>query len=336
MALTNINTGYTPEFALGAMYAGENAATNRMGNQLEIVRNFLANQREQSMQPLDITKAQLTNEGMASENLIKAFQGAQAQSQNTPEMLKAFVDSTRAGYNKNIRQDQVDALLQPDKLRAAPFQGQTMVDNARAGADMSGNQASAVTGVDRYGNVLSPMQRQTAKKAYESAVPIMGNTPEFWGKNELENTKGWWHLEAAKQAADATRYAASVGGKAAWAQALPQVMGYVKSLEGDLTKLNNNEMGDMIAQRVATMGIPKGSPEYKAALETEKVKLRQDLNTQLIQARQQYQQVLMASGLMTGNPVAASTNSKVSGSGSNSNRAGGAPMGTPDNPIVLK
>ena len=336
MALPTIDTGYKPEFGLGAVYQGFNAANAEQGAELELIKQFLANQREQSMQPLDVTKAQLTNEGMASENLIKAFQGAQAQSQNTPEMLKAFVDSTRAGYNKNIRQDQVDALLQPDKLRAASFQGQTMVDNARAGADMSGNQASAVTGVDRSGNVLSSMQRQAAQKAYEGAVPIMGNTPEFWGKNELENTKGWWHLEAAKQASDATRYAASVGGKAAWAQALPQVMGYVKSLEGDLTKLNNNEMGDIIAQKVATMGIPKGSPEYKAALETEKVKLRQDLNTQLIQARQQYQQVLMASGLMTGNPVAASTNSKVSGSGSNNNRAGGSPIGTPDNPIVLK
>lgn len=336
MALPTIDTGYKPEFGLGAVYQGFNAANAEQGAELELIKQFLANQREQAMQPLDITKAQLTNEGMASENLIKAFQGAQAQSQNTPEMLKAFVDSTRAGYNKNIRQDQVDALLQPDKLRAAPFQGQTMVDNARAGADISGNQVSAVTGVDRSGNVLSPMQRQAAQKAYESAVPIMGNTPEFWGKNELENTKGWWHLEAAKQSSDATRYAASVGGKAAWAQALPQVLGYVKALEGDLTKLNNNEMGDMIAQRVATMGIPKNTPEYKAALETEKVKLRQDLNTQLIQARQQYQQVLMASGLMTGNPVAASTNSKVSGSGFNNNRAGGSPIGTPDNPIVLK
>lgn len=54
MALTNINTGYTPEFALGAMYAGENAATNRMGNQLDLIKNFLANQREQQMQPMDV------------------------------------------------------------------------------------------------------------------------------------------------------------------------------------------------------------------------------------------------------------------------------------------
>ena len=329
MALTTINTGYIPEFALGAMYAGENAATNRMSNQLEIVKNFLANQREQQMQPLDITKAQLTNEGMASDNLVKAFQGAQAQKQNTPEMLQAFVDSTRAGYNENIRQDEIDSLLQPFKKNAVPSQGQTLVADAGVDAQLAGERQRILTMPD------GP-ERRAAAEQYSRNVATRGYTPEFWGKNELENTKGWWHLEAAKQASDATRYAASVGGKAAWAQALPQVMGYVKSLEGDLTKLNNNEMGDIIAQKVATMGIPKGSPEYKAALETEKVKLRQDLNTQLIQARQQYQQVLMASGLMTGNPVAASTNSKVSGSSSNSNRAGGAPMGTPDNPIVLK
>lgn len=329
MALTNINTGYTPEFALGAMYAGENAATNRMGNQLEIIKNFLANQREQQMQPLDVTKAQLTNEGMASENLVKVFQGAQAQKQNTPEMLQAFADSTKAGYNKNIRQDEVDALMQPFKKQMAPIQGQTMVDDATSDKQLASER-------QRIMSLPDGPERRAAAEQYSKNVATRGYTPEFWGKNEVENTKGYWDLEKANIAAAAQRDAAHVGGKAAWAQALPQVLGYIKALEGDLTKLNNNEMGDMIAQRVATMGIPKNTPEYKAALETEKVKLRQDLNTQLIQARQQYQQVLMASGLMTGNPVAASTNSKVSGSGSNNNRAGGSPIGTPDNPIVLK
>lgn len=76
MALTNINTGYTPEFALGAMYAGENAATNRMGNQLELVKNFLANQREQQMQPLDVN--------------IKQTESARADVQRTPAMLDAL------------------------------------------------------------------------------------------------------------------------------------------------------------------------------------------------------------------------------------------------------
>ena len=102
MALPMIETGYKPEFGLGAVYQGFNAANADNSAELEIIKQFLANQREQAMQPLDITKAQLTNEGMASDNLVKAFQGAQAQKQNTPEMLQAFVDSTRAGYNKNI------------------------------------------------------------------------------------------------------------------------------------------------------------------------------------------------------------------------------------------
>ena len=316
MAINNIETGYKPEFALGAMYAGENAATNRMGNQLDIIKQFLANQREQAMQPLDITKAQLTNEGMASENLIKAFQGAQAQSQNTPEMLKAFVDSTRAGYNKNIRQDQVDALLQPDKLRAAPFQGQTMVDNARAGADMSGNQTSAVTGVDRSGNVLSPMQRQTAQKAYESAVPIMGNTPEFWGKNEIENTKGYWDLEKANIAAAAQRDAAHVGGKAAWAQAIGPATQEVSKLRELMTKLDNNELADEIAARVRMSGKKPGTPEYQAALVSEKDMLRKALHGQLTQAQQWLFDVQKASGIQQGTPVPASTSNSSSSSSS--------------------
>ena len=66
MALPTIDTGYKPEFGLGAVYQGFNAANAEQGAELELIKQFLANQREQSMQPLDITKAQLTNDGCVS------------------------------------------------------------------------------------------------------------------------------------------------------------------------------------------------------------------------------------------------------------------------------
>jgi hypothetical protein len=51
MALPTIDTGYKPEFGLGAVYQGFNAANAEQGAELELIKQFLANQREQQMQP---------------------------------------------------------------------------------------------------------------------------------------------------------------------------------------------------------------------------------------------------------------------------------------------
>ena len=137
MALPMIETGYKPEFGLGAVYQGFNAANADNSAELEIIKQFLANQREQQMQPLDIKKAQLTNEGMVFDNMVKGLQGAQANIQNTPEQLKLFAQDKTAGYNKNIRQDEIDGLLQPFKREMAPLQGQRQVNDANSDAVLS-------------------------------------------------------------------------------------------------------------------------------------------------------------------------------------------------------
>lgn len=54
MALNEISTGYKPEFALGGLYQGINAANAQSQNNEELARMFLANQREQQMQPMDV------------------------------------------------------------------------------------------------------------------------------------------------------------------------------------------------------------------------------------------------------------------------------------------
>ena len=55
--LPSIDTGYKPEFSLGALYQGMNAANADMSAQEELVRQFLANQREASLQPIDVAQA---------------------------------------------------------------------------------------------------------------------------------------------------------------------------------------------------------------------------------------------------------------------------------------
>lgn len=48
-----ITTGYTPEFALGALYQGMNASNANAQSQEDLLKAYLANQREQYSQPLD-------------------------------------------------------------------------------------------------------------------------------------------------------------------------------------------------------------------------------------------------------------------------------------------
>ena len=88
MAIQNIETGYKPEFALGAAYAGENAANTRMGNQLEIIKQYLADQKAQEMDPLDIR--------------VRQMEAARADVAASPEMLDAYA---RGYIGQNNNQD---------------------------------------------------------------------------------------------------------------------------------------------------------------------------------------------------------------------------------------
>lgn len=309
MALPMIETGYKPEFGLGAVYQGFNAANADMSAEEELVKQFLANQREQQMQPLDMKKANLTNEGMVFDNMKKNLEGNQALVQNTVPMLRKFRENKEAEYNKNIRQDELDGLLQPFRKDAVPSQGQTLVADAGADAQLAGERQRILAMPD------GP-ERRAAAEQYSKNVATRGYTPEFWGKNEVENTKGYWDLEKANIAAAAQRDAAHVGGKAAWAQAIGPATQEVSKLRELITKLDNNELADEIATRVRMSGKKPGTPEYQAALVSEKDMLRKALHGQLTQAQQWLFDVQKASGIQQGMPVPASTSNSSSSSSS--------------------
>lgn len=309
MALPTIDTGYKPEFGLGAVYQGFNAAHADMSAEEELIKQFLANQREQQMQPLDVTKAQLTNEGMVFDNMKKNLEGNQALVQNTVPMLRKFRENKEVEYNKNIRQDEIDSLLQPFKKDAVPSQGQTLVADAGADAQLAGERQRILAMPD------GP-ERRAAAEQYSKNVATRGYTPEFWGKNEVENTKGYWDLEKANIAAAAQRDAAHVGSKAAWAQAIGPATQEVSKLRELMTKLDNNELVGEIATRVRMSGKKPGTPEYQAALVSEKDRLRKALHRQLTQAQQWLFDVQKASGIQQGTPVPASTSNSSSSSSS--------------------
>ena len=118
MAINNIETGYKPEFALGAMYAGENAATNRMGNQLDIIKQFLANQREQSMQPMDVNIKQTESDyatmkraadymDAAKRGYIGQMNSQDAAGRKAMETAQGDIDLTNAGNRNKLTTEQL-------------------------------------------------------------------------------------------------------------------------------------------------------------------------------------------------------------------------------------
>lgn len=84
-----ISTGYIPEFALGALYQGMNASNANAQSQEDVLRAFLANQREQNTQPLD--------------QIIKTWDATKAQGQlNDPDYLSALLEGYKGQMNSQI------------------------------------------------------------------------------------------------------------------------------------------------------------------------------------------------------------------------------------------
>lgn len=84
-----ISTGYTPQFALGALYQGFNAANADSLGEEELLKAFLANQREQQSQPLD--------------QAIKTWEAAHAQDKlSNPEYRQKMLEGYIGQMNSQI------------------------------------------------------------------------------------------------------------------------------------------------------------------------------------------------------------------------------------------
>ena len=112
MPITPIETGYKPEFALGALYQGINAANAEQASQEDLIKQFLANQREQQMQPLDIQAAQL---GIP----VKQLAANQAEAMNNPEGINAWKQGHLGELQSKAAQGQISQAELPGKLTSA-------------------------------------------------------------------------------------------------------------------------------------------------------------------------------------------------------------------------
>lgn len=120
--MTPISTGYQPEFGLGALYQGFNAANADRLNEEEVLKHFLQNQK-------DIREAPLNQ-------IMKQWEAKQAEGKmNDPDFLakmlegyKGQMNSQIAAGNKGMRtwESDADATVQENKNKL--FMGKTLED----------------------------------------------------------------------------------------------------------------------------------------------------------------------------------------------------------------
>ncbi len=120
--MTPISTGYQPEFGLGALYQGFNAANADKLNEEEVLKAYLQNQKDIREAPLNQT--------------IKQWEAKQAAGKmNDPEYLakilegyKGQMNSQIAAGNKGMRtwESDADATVQENKNKL--FMGKTLED----------------------------------------------------------------------------------------------------------------------------------------------------------------------------------------------------------------
>ena len=120
--MTPISTGYQPEFGLGALYQGFNAANADKLNEEEVLKAYLQNQK-------DIREAPLNQ-------IMKQWEAKQAEGKmNDPDFLakmlegyKGQMNSQIAAGNKGMRtwESDADATVQENKNKL--FMGKTLED----------------------------------------------------------------------------------------------------------------------------------------------------------------------------------------------------------------
>lgn len=113
MAISQIETGYKPEFALGAMYQGENAANADMNNKLEFIKQYLANQHAQVQNPLD-------EQTTAQNLLINAFKTDPRYQQGMTDVAEGQgLTTLTAGQNAQVLQKFKQAAEEADLKQQA-------------------------------------------------------------------------------------------------------------------------------------------------------------------------------------------------------------------------
>jgi len=210
--MQTIETGYKPEFGLGAYFAGQNAANAEDLNQEELIKAYLANRQSAQMNPLLVDEKQQSVDQSRIMNPLEVF--AKQNTNRVGEYDAAYADKKRldpdymdANLRGQIGQMQTQEAagktanaLQPFRQRAEQSQLESEAGKQDVLWTMQDidKQLAAGGGTDASGNVVpfTPMQKMFMENKRAELTDQLKSTPEFAGKKELSDDKIEAQLEA--------------------------------------------------------------------------------------------------------------------------------------------
>lgn len=182
-----VNPNSLPDFALGGMFAGMNAADTQAANEQELGKMFLANQREQQMQPLDVQLKQLAIAPAEYEQSV-----ARAK-QSDPDYINKLLEGYKAQMQSQITAADSGKVLAPFKTAAeqAALENEKTQQGFQWTINDIDKKLQAGGGEDENGNVVpfTPGQIGFMKQKRDELVKQMASTPSFFQKTTLQDDK---------------------------------------------------------------------------------------------------------------------------------------------------
>lgn len=198
MAFNQIDTGYKPDGALGALYQGYNAADAQQMNTLDMIKQLLANQHATNINPIQEAQAQQTLDAGAYKT--------------RPEYQDAMTDMQVGQGMSNLAAGQTAKGLQPFTQMAKQGDLEQQLGEQR-------NQAKIQEIDDILNDPSVQYQGSTKQQLLQARANLINRfkeTPKFAGQRELRET-GTDSAEyiaelRARQAAEAARFKAAASG----------------------------------------------------------------------------------------------------------------------------
>lgn len=174
MALPEINTGYRPEFGLGALYQGFNAGNASTGAELELIKQFLANQRSQEMNPLEADRKR-----------------------QEISMDQYKTDPNYQNNMQRIQQGQADSQTAAGELAQGllPFR-QAKEQSELQSAEKEGNLFNKFFQArqDQFTTGKSEQEQMAAAQMAQALGDSLSRTPKQMGQERIADNKGEYAL----------------------------------------------------------------------------------------------------------------------------------------------
>lgn len=231
--LPMIETGYKPEYGLGALYQGFNAANADQMAQEDLLKQFLANQREVSSQPIDIEQLK--------QNL------AAGEYRTTPEYQIGMRDTISGQGMSNLAAGRQKAATNEGDINLALSKNkneQFIADTLSKLNTLKQNSIDASAGAEG-GQIGFPMQQQPAPTMKNVQGLFRGNPQQLANmKKQIESLPEGQEKQEAIYAWNSTQ-----------GQASPE------------QKINANNSPIVQQAPMRNGGVTQGSPQYEALMQ---------------------------------------------------------------------